>query len=181
MNVQREFESDGERLRVQLRSDSSGGYVVTVGDREYAVTARPLPDGRVRFEMDSQVVEAAAAPLSTSGGGGDVHVSLGDSTHVLRGAGGGRGRRADAQDATGDGSIAAPMTGTVLAIAVRSGDTVAATDTVAVLSAMKMEHKLVADVAGRVVEIVTAAGETVDQDQVILRIEPDSPDSSDDA
>ena len=64
------------------------------------------------------------------------------------------------------------MTGTVLKIHVREGDAVAAHDTVAVVTAMKMEHKLLAGVDGTVVEICVAEAATVDQDQLILRIEP---------
>ena len=64
------------------------------------------------------------------------------------------------------------MTGTVLAVHVKAGDTVEVGQTVAVVTAMKMEHKLAAGVAGTVAEVGAAPGDTVEQGHVVVRIEP---------
>ena len=92
-------------------------------------------------------------------------------SRMLEGASGGRTR---SREAGGDGVIVAPMTGTVLKILVSEGDEVSATDTVAVVTAMKMEHKLTAEIDGKVAEIAATEGAQVDQDQVLLRIEKSS-------
>jgi biotin carboxyl carrier protein len=55
------------------------------------------------------------------------------------------------------------MTGTVLEVACKPGDVVAADQTLVVVSAMKMEHKLTAGVAGTVQKVVAQKGGTVDQ------------------
>jgi acetyl-CoA carboxylase carboxyltransferase component len=67
--------------------------------------------------------------------------------------------------------VTAPMTGTVVAVAT-IGDRVAATGRVVVLEAMKMEHVVTSELAGRVIDVRVAVGDTVDRDTVLARIEP---------
>jgi biotin carboxyl carrier protein len=64
------------------------------------------------------------------------------------------------------------MTGTVLDVRCKAGDAVAADQTLVVVSAMKMEHKLTAGIAGTVVEVAAAAGATVEQGAVLVVVEP---------
>lgn len=64
------------------------------------------------------------------------------------------------------------MTGTVIQVAVEPGQTVELGQTVVVLSAMKIEHKLVAGIAGTVTELNAVVDDTVDQGAVLARIEP---------
>ncbi|MCT9811116.1 biotin/lipoyl-binding protein [Acidovorax sp. Be4] len=69
------------------------------------------------------------------------------------------------------GVITAPLTGRVVAVAVKEGDTVSAGQRIAVLEAMKMEHTLHAPIAGRVVELRTMAGQQAAKGALLLRIE----------
>jgi biotin carboxyl carrier protein len=66
-----------------------------------------------------------------------------------------------ATDAGGDQTVRAPMPGTVLAVRVQAGETVAAGQPVVVLEAMKMELSLPAPYAGTVAEVAITAGEQV--------------------
>jgi biotin carboxyl carrier protein len=63
------------------------------------------------------------------------------------------------------------MTGTVLSVAVEIGQRVAAGDAIAVVTAMKMEHKLTAGIDGEVVEVGVAPGDNVDEGALVARIE----------
>ncbi|MCW2582577.1 MAG: Methylcrotonoyl-CoA carboxylase [Klenkia sp.] len=67
----------------------------------------------------------------------------------------------------GEGSLLAPMPGTVVRVAVAEGDTVTAGQTVLVLEAMKMEHVVAAPTDGVVGELHAVAGETVDTGAVL--------------
>ncbi len=67
--------------------------------------------------------------------------------------------------------IKAPLPGTVLSIAVKVGDTVAAADTVAVLEAMKMENSIRAGRDGKVAAINVSAGDAVLEGTPIITLE----------
>jgi biotin carboxyl carrier protein len=69
--------------------------------------------------------------------------------------------------------LTADVTGTVWKVHLKPGDAVAADDAILVIESMKMEIPLAAPAAGRVVEILVAEGEAVEEDQVLARFEPD--------
>ncbi len=64
------------------------------------------------------------------------------------------------------------MHGAVTAVEVEVGDHVEVGDRVVAIEAMKMEHLLVADIAGEVTE-VASVGAQVATDAVLARIQPD--------
>jgi propionyl-CoA carboxylase alpha chain len=72
----------------------------------------------------------------------------------------------------GEGSLLAPMPGTVVRVAVAEGDTVTAGQTVLVLEAMKMEHVVSAPTDGVVHGLHAAPGETVDTGTVLAVVTP---------
>ena len=64
------------------------------------------------------------------------------------------------------------MTGTVMKVQCKVGDVVEADQTLAVLTAMKMEHKLSAGIAGVVRKVAAAEGANVEQGSVLVEVEP---------
>ncbi|MCV6595513.1 MAG: acetyl/propionyl/methylcrotonyl-CoA carboxylase subunit alpha [Mangrovicoccus sp.] len=80
-------------------------------------------------------------------------------------------------DAAGDedqgGAIAAPMPGLVAQIAAAPGQTVEKGQTLVILEAMKMEHRLSAPRDGRIAEVTVAEGEQVAQGALLLALEPE--------
>jgi len=164
MSYSKDFEHEGERLRVTAKSKGEDLYQVMVGDRVLELRATVLPDGRLAIEHDGQHFEAAASRTANN----NLHVRLGNQTYVLTAH---VAASSGVRTASGDGMILAPMTGTILKIGVTKGDAVSAGQTVAVLTAMKMEHKLLAGIDGTVVEVFEEEGVAVDQGTVILKIE----------
>ena len=67
--------------------------------------------------------------------------------------------------------VTCPLPGTVIAINVKEGDTVAAGQTLLVLEAMKMENNIDAARGGVVKQILVAAGATVMEGDVLIVIE----------
>ena len=73
--------------------------------------------------------------------------------------------------ATGSGTVAVPMQGTIVKVTVAVGDEVELGQTVCVLEAMKMENNVVSEKAGTVKEVKVAAGDAVGPGDVVAIIE----------
>ncbi|MBI5552551.1 MAG: biotin/lipoyl-binding protein [Desulfobacterales bacterium] len=78
--------------------------------------------------------------------------------------------KAVARGVAGAGTIAAPIPGKILQLAVRVGDRVKNGQTVAIMEAMKMENNLLAPMDGTVKEIRVAVGGDVGTGDVIMVI-----------
>jgi acetyl-CoA/propionyl-CoA carboxylase biotin carboxyl carrier protein len=131
--------------------------------------------------------EAAAAPLvertvpvEVDGKRFAVKVWLPDAPAVApavaSAAGGGATRRASrpkvsSSGGSGDGSITAPMQGTIVKVLVSVGDVVEAGQGVLVLEAMKMENHINTEGGGTVKEIRVAAGDLVGTGDVLVVVE----------
>jgi geranyl-CoA carboxylase alpha subunit len=86
-------------------------------------------------------------------------------------------RSAGAAEA-GDGQMRAPMGGRVVRVEVAPGDAVDRGQCVAVVEAMKLEHRVTASAAGTVVTVAVAAGDQVAARQVLATLEVTSPQES---
>jgi len=70
-----------------------------------------------------------------------------------------------------EGAVTAPMTGKIVSIRVKEGDSVKEGQVVCVLEAMKMENEIMAPKSGRVKEIRVSEGSAVNEGEVLLIIE----------
>ena len=77
------------------------------------------------------------------------------------------------QEGAADPEVRSPMPGTVVAVPVADGEAVQAGDVLVSVEAMKMEHHLVAPLAGTV-HLTARTGDLVKADQVLATIHPDS-------
>jgi len=66
------------------------------------------------------------------------------------------------------GTVIAPMPGTVIAVEVTEGETVAQGQTLLILEAMKMENNIMATCAGTVQEIKTNKGASVNAGDILV-------------
>lgn len=71
---------------------------------------------------------------------------------------------------TGDGSLTAPMPGTILKVLVSKGDKVETGQALVILEAMKMENKINATTTGTITSIEVSQGQNVDTGQLLLTI-----------
>ncbi|MFK7742696.1 MAG: acetyl-CoA carboxylase biotin carboxyl carrier protein subunit [Planctomycetota bacterium] len=176
MKLSREYVRDGETVAVRAEHLEGDIYRVQVGDAVYEYDARALPGGGVRLQRRTASAgsSAGAAVGGVAYGAGSKHaymVRVDGRTHALTAPVSRRGGGA-AGGGGGDGTVRAPMTGTVIDVMCQPGDVVEADQTLVVVSAMKMEHKLTAGVAGVVQSVATAKDATVDQGEELVVVEP---------
>lgn len=157
----REFQQAGRSIPVTAHDLGDGRYRVDVGDNAYEVMAVRAGDGSVRFSHGGRHYRAYSASIQRA-----VQVRLDGATWLLRHL-----DSIQSQNEPGGGAIEAPMTGTVLKVLVREGETVLAGQDVVLLSAMKMEHRLEAGVSGVVAEVNVEDGQIVEQGSMLARIE----------
>jgi len=81
--------------------------------------------------------------------------------------------------ATADGSLLAPMPGTVLEVRCTPGARVTARQTLVVLEAMKMEHHVLAPADGVVAEVRATVGQHVENGTLLIEFEPTGDDEVD--
>jgi acetyl-CoA/propionyl-CoA carboxylase biotin carboxyl carrier protein len=139
---------------------SAAGAAVTIPPPEG--TDAGLVERTVPVEVDGRRYRVKVwlpdAPASTRAASGRAKPRPSAATH---GSGG----------ATGDGTVSAPMQGTIVKVLVAVGDTVEAGQAVLVLEAMKMENHINAEKAGTVAEIRVQPGDGVGTGDILAVIE----------
>ncbi|MCB1257762.1 MAG: ATP-grasp domain-containing protein, partial [Microthrixaceae bacterium] len=85
-------------------------------------------------------------------------------------------RFVDPADQLSEGSLLAPMPGSIVSIEVSVGDEVTEGQTLLVMEAMKMQHTISSPYAGTVGELPAGAGQQVDAGAVLAVVQPSSTD-----
>ncbi|GAB3579760.1 acetyl/propionyl/methylcrotonyl-CoA carboxylase subunit alpha [Leifsonia lichenia] len=160
-------------------ADPTGDATRSAGLRVLPST-RPGEPGTALLTLDGVVTSFRYAT-----DGASTWLALGGAARELRFLG--RAERV-ARDLAGlaraagtvDPELRTPMPGTVVAVSVATGDRVEAGDTVVTVEAMKMEHRLVAPLAGTV-HVRVAPGDLVKLDQLVASVEADAAEPQDDA
>ena len=67
--------------------------------------------------------------------------------------------------------VEVPITGKVISVEVKVGDTVEEGDTICYIESMKMENPILAPLGGKIAEINVSAGQTVETGNPIATIE----------
>ena len=156
--------ADGSPFAVHTR------WIETEFDNTIAPYAGTVDSGDTAIERETVTVEVDGKRLAVTLPGG-----LGASARSSGSASNGSARpgrkrdRAAGGGASGD-SVAAPMQGTVVKVAVEEGQAVQSGDLIVVLEAMKMEQPLTAHKAGTVTGLDATVGTTVPTGTVLCRI-----------
>ncbi|WP_348788176.1 biotin carboxylase N-terminal domain-containing protein [Leifsonia sp. NPDC080035] len=159
------YDVDGSRVEVRGSTVQVDGIPHTASlrllDGEPAVALLTLDDVTTRFDIarDGDTVWLAAGGRARPLRLRDAAARVADALAAL-----------DRAEAAAHPEVHSPMPGTVVAVPVADGATVEAGETVAVVEAMKMEHRLVAPVAG-VVRLRVATGDLVRLDQLVASVD----------
>ncbi|MEO1611414.1 MAG: biotin/lipoyl-containing protein, partial [Pseudomonadota bacterium] len=165
------------------RSDGAAEARLTLdcGDEERALNAEATQSGwRIVGEApcDVDLGHAASGVVRVDGVrlSGAWRLTEDGALALSLAEGGGLFRRVraggEASGAAANGFIAAPMPGLLVELAVTAGDVVEAGATVAVIEAMKMRHRILADVSGDVAEVAAEVGAQMASGDLVLRIDP---------
>ena len=167
MKLSREFLRGDDVVAVTVEAIDGDRYRVRVGDQTYEYDARALADGGVRVQ---RLGDGANGSIAYGAGSTQSYMlRLDGKTHELTAP---QSRRGGGAGGSADGTVRAPMTGTVLDVLCSPGDVVEADQTLVVVSAMKMEHKLAAGVAGTVRSVASNKDATVDQGAELVVVDP---------
>ncbi len=159
------LETGGSEARVSVRHQAGATAIVSGLGEPVQVELAPDTGDRFRFTLDGAtgtgicVRDGAQLHLDAAG-----HLTVADITYRAR-----RGAE------SGEGTVRAPMAGTVARVLVRAGDSVRRGQTLAVLEAMKMEHNVTAAIDGIVDALNVAQGQQVAGRSVIATIRSEEP------
>jgi pyruvate carboxylase subunit B len=143
-------------------------FVITVHGEQYHVQiagrGEPTQDGRTFFiRLDGRLEEVLLKPVRelspTEVVSGDLS-SLGMEVKPKR------------SKPVALGDVASPISGKIVNIKVKPGDEVKEGDVLFVVEAMKMENEVHSPISGVVEEVLAQVGETVNPDEVVVRIKP---------
>ena len=149
---------------VELDITSDGkGYTIALDGHGHNVQLLEFSNGRLEILVDDRRVKA-----NVSTDGQRRWVTVGGRTFVLT-----KSSAVHRATATHDGSseLSAPMPGQVRAIYVNKGDHVTKGQVLAVLEAMKMEIRLQAPFEGVVSAVDAKVGQTVEREQVLVKLQ----------
>ncbi|WP_347279825.1 biotin/lipoyl-containing protein, partial [Plasticicumulans sp.] len=153
-------------LALRLAYAAGEAVQVTLGDERHEVEVLADDGVGARFAIDGA---EGSVQLSGDGRSGWAQVEgVCEAFEDLSDAPP-RGR-----DGGGDGAIVSRMHGALVQLAVQPGQRVAKGEFVLAIEAMKMEHRIVAPLAGTVAELGAAVGTQVAPGRLLLRIEPDA-------
>jgi len=163
----RRYERGGEAVDVLLRQPGDDRFLVRIGEQERELVVHDAPaDGYLRLSVDG--LQGTLCFAFT--GPGEVSLQWRGESALLVDL---LAARAAGKGVAGGGSVTAPMHGNLLRLLVKEGDRVGAGDELAVVEAMKMEHRLQAAVAGTVGAVHARAGDQVAAGALLIEITMD--------
>jgi propionyl-CoA carboxylase alpha chain len=150
------------QLAVSYQTQRDGSFKVTVQDRSFSVVQLRISDRDLELAIDGQRARLAVTQVADRH---LVHGPDGDIELIEL------PRFAQAARAGFRGGLQAPMPGRVLALSVAVGDAVTRGQSLLVLEAMKMEHRMTAPTDGTVTAVKVAVGDQVANGAVLVEIE----------
>jgi acetyl-CoA/propionyl-CoA carboxylase biotin carboxyl carrier protein len=173
----------GAVTEVRVRGLASAGAEVAVGDGPAAAarvsvsqTAAGADSGTLTVSYEGRVRRYAFArtgPATAADGDGVLWLSRDGHTWALTEQRAVTSRSAAGAGAgAGDGTVRAPMPGTVIAVLAEAGQPVSAGQRLVIVEAMKMEHTVTAPADGVVAELTVKAGQQVKMNETLAIVGP---------
>jgi len=160
--------SIAESIRYSAKLSDSEGTLNLTG---FTADGQEKPHGEISISRDAQAnrllveVDGSAHIAHVTKVGDDWWIHLDGRIHVVTGH-----EPGSSSDSSGDGGLTAPMPGTILEIHVKTGQRVREGQTLLVMEAMKMEHRIQAPKAGVVVSLNFSEGDRVDMGTTLVEL-----------
>jgi 3-methylcrotonyl-CoA carboxylase alpha subunit len=158
------YASDHDEYGVEVRI-ADGAWTVAALGKSMCASVTGAGES-LAMVIDGAHIAAQVVPL-----GDDRHVFCGREEHRLRLVD--SMAHADEEPRQG-GHLTAPMSGAIVAVLVKAGDSVARGAPLLILEAMKMEHTIVAPTAGTVSAIHYREGDQVPEGADLIDVEPEA-------
>ena len=158
--------AESTRYSVKL-SDSEG----TLNLAGLTADGQEKTHGEISFARDAQAnrllveIDGSAHIAHVAKVGDDWWIHLDGRIHMVTGH-----EPGSSSDSSGEGGLTAPMPGTILEVHVKEGQRVREGQTLLVMEAMKMEHRIQAPKAGEVVALNFSEGERVDMGATLVEL-----------
>ena len=156
----------GVRYTAKL-SDSEGTLSLDALTRD----GHEAPHSEIGITRDSQGarllvdIDGSAHIAHVAKVGDDWWIHINGRIHVVHGH-----EPGSADSAAGEGGLTAPMPGTILEVHAKAGQRVREGQTLLVMEAMKMEHRIQAPKAGEVISMNFAEGDRVDMRATLVEL-----------
>lgn len=156
------LEHERERSQARLAAESCG-WIATIGAVQTSLSVVADEGAVLEVNCDGvrqRVHYTFADPATLYLHAAGLSFSVRDATYAPK----------QAASAAGSGRALAPMDGNLLAVSVRVGEAVTAGQTLAVVEAMKLELRVVADRAGTVASLHAERGSQVKAGQLLIEL-----------
>ncbi len=162
----------GDRTaNVELLSRNNEQVLILIDGKEYALDYVQVGPGRYSALLQNKSYNIEIIPGS---GIREYQVSSIKNTYtvqIIDAEAKYLASRNKGADEDAEATILAPIPGKVVRIPISVGDFVEAGQTVAIMSAMKMESEFKAKKAGKIIDVPVSEGQTVDARQVLVVME----------
>ena len=135
-------------------------YIVKVADKSYEVEIEDIHARPVIARLDGQVFEVN--PEDRIQSASQKEPTLLKPVEMSKPPSG---------SSAGANEMTAPLPGTVIEIFIKAGDQIEAGQVILVIEAMKMKNSIRSTRAGKIAEVLVAAGQTVAHKQALVRFE----------
>jgi acetyl-CoA/propionyl-CoA carboxylase biotin carboxyl carrier protein len=165
--IETDLDGPGGRAEVALCAAPGGPAEVAHQGAPVAWSWRAAGEsGTIAFDGSTLTADGEARSLTIQRDGAAVWV-LGDPSGPVRFT---PANAAEAAGGTGEGSLEAPMPGTVIAVRTEPGAAVEAGETLVILESMKMEMSIGSPRDGTVEAVLVAAGEQVERGSTLVAL-----------
>lgn len=155
----------GDEIRTVAIEREGDCFQVTVGENSYQIRAQRPEHGRLNLQVGNRRLRAHVAS-----DGLRRYVAMAGQSWTLERPQRQQKRRGGVAGGPATGSLEAAMPGLVLDVLVAEGDDVQQGQPLVLLSAMKMELRIAAPAAGRVLKVHCQAGQVVERGQALVEI-----------